>query len=374
MLTAPGHRLLLLGDPNQMIYDRLPGKHGVGEIRLTTALARPGAEQLTLQLGSYRDPTQLLPTVAEAVRRRCFGHPAIAQAIAEQRLRIITGIDDHLPEAVCDAIRQARAQSARSIGVFMHGNQPTAALSAELTARGIDHVAIGLSESYGEALTTIATMLSFAEESASWEDVLLRLAVFLTSAVRSKDPPPLARMIATASVPEVVARRLNAIRLALQDASDITAATEIAATSWPSLSRTGARAWRRASAEARLLVRLCARTDDPVRAIIRRVEAARADSFTEVDAGDTAPVQVMNLHQTKGREVDAVIIAFRQQDYHGKETEPFPAASRLLYVILTRARKQITLLLPSHPHGLVEPFAELITPAGPIFRTPAKYG
>jgi hypothetical protein len=88
------------------------------------------------------------------------------------------------------------------------------------------------------------------------------------------------------------------------------------------------------------------------------VEAARADSFTEVDAGDTAPVQVMNLHQTKGREADAVIAVFREDDYHGKETEPFPAASRLLYVILTRARHQVTLLLPTRPHALVEPFCD----------------
>jgi DNA helicase-2/ATP-dependent DNA helicase PcrA len=66
----------------------------------------------------------------------------------------------------------------------------------------------------------------------------------------------------------------------------------------------------------------------------------------------------MNLHQTKGREADAVIIAFRDTDYHGTEAEPFPAASRLLYVALTRARQQVTLLLPRQPHALVAPFLE----------------
>jgi len=357
LLTAPGNRMLLLGDPNQMIYDQLPGRRGTGARRLTAALARPGARQLTLSLGSYRDPTQLLPAVAEAVRQRRFDHPALGQAIAEQRLRIITNVNEDPPaDAVCEELRQAREGGARSFGVFMHGNEPTAALSAQLTASGIDHVPVGLSESYGEALTTIAAMLSYAEGSAGWDDVLLRLAVFLTSAVRSAQPPPLARMLATGTVTGGLARRLDDIRLALRDAADIAAATQIAARSWPSLSRNGERAWRRASAEARLLIRLSARQDDPVRAIIRRVEAARAESFTEVDAGDTAPVQVMNLHQTKGREADAVIIAFRNGDYHGKETEPFPAASRLLYVALTRARQKITLLLPTQPHPLVAPF------------------
>ena len=182
-------------------------------------------------------------------------------------------------------------------------------------------------------------------------------------------------MIATASVPEVLSQRLDNIRLALRDADGITAAAEIAARSWPSLSRIGERAWRRAGAEARLLIRLSASGADPVHAIVRRVEAARADSFVEVNAGDTAPVQVMNLHQTKCREADAVIAVFREADYHGKETEPFPAASRFLHVILTRARHLVRLILPTRPHALVAPFAALTAhPAGPVFRRPTRYG
>jgi DNA helicase-2/ATP-dependent DNA helicase PcrA len=108
-----------------------------------------------------------------------------------------------------------------------------------------------------------------------------------------------------------------------------------------------------------LLVPLCARLKDPVRALTQRVAAARVDSFTEIDAGDTAPVQVMNLHQTKGRETDAVIIVFRNDDYHGTEGEPFPTLSRLLYVILTRARNRVALLLPPDSHRLVAPFASI---------------
>ncbi len=361
-LAAPGNRLLLLGDPNQMIYDKLPGRSGTGTMRLRAVFARPGAQQLKLKPASYRDPTQLLPAVAEAVRQRRFTYPALTEAIARQRLRILTGIDENRPaDVICAEIEHAYAQGARTVGVFMHGNEPTAALSAALTARGVDHVAIGLSESYGEALSTIAAMLAYAQGSAEWEDVLLRMAVFITSAVRSKQPPRLAQMLAVGTVAGALASRLAEIRLALRDADDITTAAQVAAQSWPSLSRTGERAWKRASAEAMLLIRLCARLDDPVRAIIQRVQGARAESFTEIDAGDTAPVQVMNLHQTKGREADAVIIAFRSSDYHGREGEPFPDASRLLYVALTRARKQITLILPTDPHALVAPFASLAT-------------
>ena len=70
-------------------------------------------------------------------------------------------------------------------------------------------------------------------------------------------------------------------------------------------------------------------------------------------------VQVMNLHQTKGREADAVIILSDDDDYHGKEREPFVQGSRLLYVILTRARREVTVLLGHEPHPLVSPLASL---------------
>jgi DNA helicase-2/ATP-dependent DNA helicase PcrA len=359
-LAAPGNRLLLLGDPNQMIYDKLPGRTGTGAARLKAARARPGAEQLKLKHGSYRDPSQLLPAVAEAVRKRRFSDPTIAEALASGRLRVLTEISEDPPaDTVRAEIRLAAEAGAKSVGVFVHGNAPTAALSAALTACGVENVAVGVSESYGEALSAIATMLAYAEGTAEWEEVLLRMAVFLTSAVRSKKIPALAQTLAAGTAAGTLAERLGEICLALRDAPDLTAAAQVAAQSWPSLSRTGERAWKRASAEAMLFVPLCARLEDPVRAITQRVTAARVDSFTEIDAGDTAPVQVMNLHQTKGREADAVIIVFRNDDYHGTEGEPFPTLSRLLYVVLTRARNQVTLLLPPDPHPLVAPFSSI---------------
>jgi DNA helicase II / ATP-dependent DNA helicase PcrA len=359
-LAVPGNRLLLLGDPNQMIYDKLPGRTGTGAARLKAARTRPGAEQLKLKHGSYRDPSQLLPAMAEAVRKRRFGDPTIAEALADGRLRVLTEVSEDPPaDTVCAEIRLVGEAGAKSVGVYLHGNAPTAALSAALTARGIEHVAVGLSESYGEALSAIATMLAYAEGAAEWEEVLLRMAVFLTSAVRSKKIPALAQTLAAGTAVGALAERLRDIRLALRDAADLTAAARVAAQSWPSLSRTGERAWKRASAEAMLLVPLCARLDNPVRAITQRVAAARVDSFTEIDAGDTAPVHVMNLHQTKGREADAVVIVFRNDDYHGTEGEPFPTLSRLLYVVLTRARNQVILLLPPDPHPLVSPFVSI---------------
>ena len=211
----------------------------------------------------------------------------------------------------------------------MHGNEPTAALSAALTARGVDHVAVGLSESYGEALSAIAAMLAYAQGAAEWEDVLLRMAVFVTSAVRSKQAPPLAQMLAAGTAAGALAERLGGIRLALRDAGD--------------------HHRRRAGRRAVMALTVSGRENAPGNGPARKPccwsasapasttpfgpspSASRppaSDSFTEIDAGDTAPVQVMNLHQTKGREADAVIIAFRNGDYHGTEGEPFPAAQQ----------------------------------------------
>lgn len=360
-LTATGSRLLLLGDPNQMIYDRLPGRHGVGPIRLITALARPGAQRIDLPLGSYRDPSQLLPTVAEAVRVRNFSHPSLIYAITSGRLRIVNGIDaDPAVEAVCEAMEQSRQRGARSFGIFIHGNEPTASMSAALADRGVDHVAVGLSESYGEALSAFATMLQFAIGQAAWEDVLVRLAVLYTSNVRSKYAPPLAVTIGTGRADGLLGRRLDELRDRLSQAPDIETTTRIAGASWPALGLgRGNRPWWRAVAEVTRLITLYGRTEAAIDAIRRQVEVMRAESFTEIDAGDKSPVQLMNLHQTKGREADAIIALFRLGDYFGNEQEPFESASGLLYVVLTRARHEVTLLLPAWPHALVAPFARL---------------
>ncbi|MFE5563351.1 UvrD-helicase domain-containing protein [Amycolatopsis japonica] len=357
-LTEVGNRLLLLGDPNQMIYDKIPGRMGVGSERLSAAVARPGARQIPLPLGSYRDPTQLLPTVAEAVRQRNFSHPSLAEATANGRLRIVTGVDAHpAVDEVCAAIDESREYGASTFGIFLHGNEPTSAMSAALSERGVDHVAVGLSESYGEALSTFMMMMQFAAGTNTWDNVLVRMAVFYTSTVRSRYAPRLAFIIGRGQADGLLATRLEELRVALSGAPGLDAAAHIAATGWTTLGlNRGHRQWRRAAAE---VIRLMTVSGHVLDAVSRQVETMRMESFTDVDAGDQAAVQVMNLHQTKGRESDAIVAVFRPDDYYGNESEPFESASRLLYVVLTRARQQVSLLLPNSPHQLVAPFVAL---------------
>ena len=68
----------------------------------------------------------------------------------------------------------------------------------------------------------------------------------------------------------------------------------------------------------------------------------------------------MGLYQTKGREADATVVVLRSNDFYGTEPAPVPVGSRLLYVVLTRARhKTIVLLFGDEPPGLVAPLARL---------------
>ena len=79
-----------------------------------------------------------------------------------------------------------------------------------------------------------------------------------------------------------------------------------------------------------------------------------------MDADDPALVQLMGLYQSKGREADATIVVLRGNDYYGREHEPMPNGSKLLYVVLTRARKKtIILTFGRELSSLIYPLAML---------------
>jgi DNA helicase-2/ATP-dependent DNA helicase PcrA len=53
-------------------------------------------------------------------------------------------------------------------------------------------------------------------------------------------------------------------------------------------------------------------------------------------------------------------VVLRENDYYGKEPEPMPVGSKLLYVVLTRARtKTIVLTLGNELPSLIYPLAIL---------------
>jgi len=87
-LLGTGGRLLLLGDPNQMIYTFLKG---VGPKRLEDAM-KIASRVIDLEPVSHRDPSGAIPAMAEAVRQRRFTDAAVLDVVRMGRLTIIPGV------------------------------------------------------------------------------------------------------------------------------------------------------------------------------------------------------------------------------------------------------------------------------------------
>jgi DNA helicase II / ATP-dependent DNA helicase PcrA len=65
--------------------------------------------------------------------------------------------------------------------------------------------------------------------------------------------------------------------------------------------------------------------------LTREVEDLRARPLVGSRAGRPKAAQVMNLHQTKGREADATVLLLQSDEVHRHEAEPYPTGSRILY-------------------------------------------
>jgi DNA helicase-2/ATP-dependent DNA helicase PcrA len=99
-------------------------------------------------------------------------------------------------------------------------------------------------------------------------------------------------------------------------------------------------------------------------AVESEIDKARHAALVGNTQARPRAVQVMNLHQTKGREADVTVLLLQPDEFHGHETEPYPLASRLLYVVLTRARHAAHLLVPPQVHGLWQPLVAACERAG----------
>ena len=367
-LSADG-RLVLLADPNQMIYGFLRDR-GVGPQRVRQA-QELADRVIDLGTRSHRDTTNVIPAMAQAIRQRRFDDAAVTIALRKDRLRIYPAVpDSDLIETLRDEILASRRQGAKTIGVFGHGNEPVAALSAELMATGLDHILIGLPEAHGEALLAMETLCLHGLGRCGTEEVRMRLAVFLTASVRGKAAPPLAVALAGGgALRERLVERIELASQALKKSAGEGIEELIRTTMevWPNLGITaGRRPWAQAArtfgaTAQQILTRAQGRTEEFLVGLSRRVAGQRTETCLDLDVGSGHPLQLMNFHQTKGREADVVILVYRDDDWFGHEDEPFPENSRLLYVSLTRARNRVVIVLPLNSPPLVAPFGALIT-------------
>jgi DNA helicase-2/ATP-dependent DNA helicase PcrA len=356
-------RLLLLGDEHQLIYGFLASS-GVAPRRMTQA--RQWVDRvIELEPASHRDPSGAIPALATAVRTRDFTARAVLAAIEDGRLRIRTGVeDDDLVDAIASSIDASWDRGCRTFGVFAHSNQTVAELSYRLNEAGIDHYLVGLPEAEAEALSAMLMLTQFGTGESDWASVRISLGTYLTACSRGRKAPPLAKSLASgAPLPPGLEDRLERIQSEISGAAaeSLIAVAELAASTWGRLGMTTGQApWERSAPAFKALVRNVSRIHvDQMSNLASAVEQLRLGAMLESQRRRLPPVQVMNLHQTKGREADSVVILCGDDDCHGDEDEPFIEASRLLYVILTRARIEVTIIFGHGPHPLVAPLAGL---------------
>lgn len=214
----------------------------------------------------------------------------------------------------------------------------------------------------------MAVMCQFAMDVATREDLRSALATYLTACSRGAQAPALALGLARGeTLPSQLEDRLVSLEEALQAAApDPSALSQVIGRAWSSLGiLAGNRPWERALPAFGPVLRHASRgrelNDVALSVIARQVREMRSAALLESSRMRLPPTKLMNFHQTKGREADAVILVYRDGDVLSSwsDSEPYEESSRVLYVSLTRARQRLSVILPTDPHPLVAPFGQL---------------
>lgn len=361
--VSTGSRRVLLGDTNQCIYASFLSSAGVRPERIEDAAREAGADGVVnLPPASHRDTTGLIPAIAQAIMRRDFQHEAIQDGVQTERLVVESGIDAEAEGGAVAEWVQALTEENLSVGVYCHHNDMLAGLSDRLQEEGVDHEIAGMSDALSLALLAQVEMCKYGARASEWNEVLQSLAVFVASAQKGSYVPQLARKILEGG-DGTLGRRLSDLRRSLNGApledAAVIAADAHAGIGLPSKLR----AWRQAATLLRPMIARARRSRDrraAVPAMAREAEQAASDLLTAI-ADDPGEVQLMNLHQTKGREADATIVVLRATDFFGKdEKPPYVNTSRLLYVVFSRARHRVVLLLVGERYSVqIAPLALL---------------
>lgn len=350
---APSARRILLGDANQSIYGEF--KSGVNPAaRIAAALAIPGAVAIDLPPASYRDPTGMLPAAADAARQRRFHDPAIHTAASSGRLAVTRYSGDNGYAEVIGLARDARRRG-HTVSIFTHTNAATTMLSDALSQAGLTHEQVGFGDAYGEAIAAQLALIHYALNEG--ELPRRELAVFLTACQGGKSLPALATQLLDASDP-TLERAIGKLAVDLAavggNSPDPDRLAEVVAGAWARIgTRRGEETWRQAAKRTARALRGMKGRD--LASVSKELLLARDDALVGNHIPARRGVQVMNLHQTKGREADTTILLLNSDEWYGNESEPFPNGSRLLYVVMTRARHQAHIVVPNTTHPLWRP-------------------
>ncbi|SDM01984.1 Superfamily I DNA or RNA helicase [Geodermatophilus siccatus] len=360
---APAAPRMLLGDANQCIYADM--KRIDPEVRIADACALPGAQRVDLSAESHRDPSQVLPAAAAAALRRKFSHPYVATAASSGRLRVTRKRSPKGYAEIVDLTARARHEG-RTVNIFTHTNNATADLSDALTDADVRHEQVGFGEAHGEALSAQLELLRYAwrQEAAPRR----ALAVYMTANYRGKTLPDLAQQVLDRTNP-ALERQIEDLANNLVTAGDLRDVEALAqhvreAYAHVGMER-GQETWTQASAQFRSALNLLNVSTGSIAAVEAQLGQAHDDTLLNCHRQAARQVQVMNLHQTKGREADVTLLLLQEDEWHGREREPFPKGSRLLYVVMTRARQEAHIVCGTEVHALWRPLVEAVEKSQP---------
>lgn len=355
---ARGARLLLLGDPNQCIYAGM--KKISPEARIRGALAVEGALRVDLPTASYRDPSGIIPAAADEVRRREFNGPALRNAVLTGAFTLSRPHLDCLRDHIVDHVCTERLEG-RSVNIYVHTQAAAAEVSSMLRQGSVPHEEVGFNEAFGEALAAQIGLIRYAVEGLPGGRAAL--ACYAMAISRGKAEQEAARAIVTGSDPAVterVTRSVSSLRNVWRGACRPQAFFQAIRDFYLAMEFCrGYETWARAS---RQLERAAASFEGSLGsdAFAALVASIREDALLGASTGSGRAVQVMNLHQTKGREADSCVLIILPNEYYGPEREPYVEGARLTYVSLTRARERVHVVAPGGGaiHRLWEPFVE----------------
>jgi DNA helicase-2/ATP-dependent DNA helicase PcrA len=348
---ARGRRLVCFADPDQMIYDVLPGAAGVA--RRIDAFRQTEPVEFDLGPGSFRDPTQVIPAVAAAIRDKRFDDDVIKTALDNNRLSVRL-VDGSVRDQTVDEIRAALAAGAGSIGVFFATNRQVNEFADRLRTEGLEHEVAGLSHASGEAEVAAATLARFKLGEATWDEVLLRLGVFLASTWRGQ-PPQVARQLVEgdAALAAGLARILREQRdriLGLPDPT-IGAFLEECRDFWGRSFRTeaGQRLWDigiNDLVSESLGLRFAPLDHASVEELGALAARRRTNAALDALPGVEAPIRVMNLFQIKGRQMDVSLTVREPGDRDPWTPDGIRNLDRLIFVAVSRAKERAGFVLP----------------------------
>jgi superfamily I DNA/RNA helicase len=288
--------------------------------------------------------------------------PVFGEAIASGRLRVTHPSTDVYMGAI-DEIKRFRRAGAESVGVFLMKRQMVDEFAERLTAVGIRHEIAGLQDSAGEAELAIATLARFAAGRAEWRTALERIAVFLYDSRRGRDNLPQLLVDDPEALPARPLQRLAALREAMPAFKDRSVEEFLVAArpAWSGLLLGGSLTlWEMGADDLRgqsLGIRGHALSVGGADELYEIAVARRTGAVTQMITGQLAPVRLMTRPQAKGREMDAVVIVNHPDDF--ERDESLNNDRRVLFVMVTRARQSVSLVLRPDPPSLLAPFARL---------------